>query len=266
MPRKHSSNGFVPKKSLGQNFLVDPKTREKIIVSCHLNSDDNVLEIGPGKGALTHGIAAKVKTVTAVEKDGFLAEKLKEAFKESSVSVIHDDILRYPFDSLLSNTKIIGNLPYNIATPIIEKVFQHREKIHSFYITVQLEYGNRMVAKPDTKDYSPLSCFIQYYSNAKILFRIKNTCFSPAPKVQSCFLELTFKDKSQLKSNDEDFLFKIIRQTFQQRRKTLLNALSFAAPKDELEKILSDLKIKSQLRPENLTVDDYIKIADALKK
>ncbi len=259
------SGAFLPKKSLGQNFLVHPGIVRRIIEACDLQPTDIVLEIGPGKGALTYLLSDHVKHVIAIEKDNQLAQQLKESFEGTNVDVIHADILKYPFKDLPDNVKIVGNLPYNIATPIIEKVLKHREQFHAFYMTVQLEYGQRITAQPNTKSYGSFSCFVQYYANPKILFKIKNSAFQPIPKVQSCFLRLDLPKKLKYKVNDERFLFTVIRASFGQRRKTIENSLSGILEKKKVSAILETLKIDPKLRAENLTLKDYIHISNTIK-
>jgi len=255
---------FTPKKSLGQNFLINPSIVRRIITSCDLKPTDIVLEIGPGKGALTHALSQHVQSVIAIEKDDQLAKQLTQDFENTNVNVVHADILKYPFSTLPDNVKIIGNLPYNIATPIIEKVLSHREKFYIFYMTVQLEYGQRIAAKPNTKSYGSFSCFVQYYADTKVLFKIKNSAFQPIPKVQSCFLHLDLLNKPKHKAKNEDLLFKIIRSCFGQRRKTIRNSLSSVLEKNEIPNLLQSLNINPKLRAENLSLEDYIQISDAV--
>ena len=257
---------FVPKKRLGQNFLINPHIKQKIISSCQLQPSDCVLEIGPGQGALTMAIAPYVQKVIAIEKDHELAFGLKEHFKNSNVTVIHGDILKFPFSSLPEKLKIIGNLPYNIATPIIEKVFTHHKQFSSFYMTVQLEYGRRLSAKPNSKDYGSLSCFVQYYAEVKMLFRIKNTAFYPRPKVQSCFIQLDMRKEPKFQIHSEDLFFKILRHAFGQRRKTIQNSLSQVFKKNQLLSVLESLNIDPKLRAENLKLEDYVRITNASGK
>ena len=256
-------NHFTPKKSLGQNFLVNPRVAERIIEACLLKAADNVLEIGPGKGALTRALARQCKNVVAVEKDKKLAEQLQDEFKNSNVRVVHEDILKYPFETLPNNTRIIGNLPYNIATPIIKKMIAHKAKIDESYITVQLEYGQRIVAQSNTKNYGAFSCFVQYHAHTKILFKIKNSSFQPIPKVQSCFCHLKFLKKPEYQIKNEDFLFRIIHSCFEQRRKTVQNSLAGAINKKSVSKLLESLKINPKLRAENLGLKDYVRISNA---
>lgn len=257
---------FIPKKSLGQNFLVNSAVAERIVNACHFTPADIVLEIGPGKGALTHELSRQCKSVLAIEKDKILAEQLKEDFKDSNVQIFNDDILTYPFDKLPDNIKIIGNLPYNIATLIIKKIIDHRSKCRQLYITVQLEYGQRIVAKPNTKSYGSFSCFIQYYMEPKILFKIKPSAFLPIPKVQSCFLRLDLLNKPKHKAEDDNLLFSMIRSCFGQRRKIILNSLAGTISKDKIPHLLETLEINPKLRAENLSLQDYVRISNAVKK
>jgi 16S rRNA (adenine1518-N6/adenine1519-N6)-dimethyltransferase len=279
-----------PKKYLGQNFLTDLRIEQKIIGACDLKPEDVVVEIGPGRGALTRLIAPKVKRLICVEKDRDLIEPLRCHFRSSfchsrerssyrtlgphaghsqelavargnPVEIIHADFLKW---HLPSGVKIIGNIPYYISTPIIEKLIQDRSKILSAFLTVQLEFGQRLVAKPGSKDYGSLSCFAQYYVEVKMLFKIKNTCFKPTPKVDSCFLRFKMRAQPQEKAANEDFLFKLIQTAFQQRRKTIVNSLKRLVGKEQLEESLEDLGIDPSVRPENLTLSNYIGLSNRL--
>jgi len=262
----HQRDPFTPKKSLGQNFLVNTHIAERIVDACHLTPTDTVLEIGPGKGALTHELSRQCKSVLAIEKDKILAEQLKIDFKNSNVHIFGDDILKYPFDKLPDNIKIIGNLPYNIATPIIEKIIDHRKKCRQMYITVQLEYAQRIVAKPNTKSYGSFSCFIQYYMEPRILFKIKPSAFLPIPKVQSCFLRLDLLNKPKHKAEDDDLLFSTIRSCFGQRRKMIANSLASTINKEKIPHLLQTLAINPKLRAENLSLQDYVRISNTVRK
>ena len=161
---------------------------------------------------------------------------------------------------------MIGNLPYYIASPIMTRLLDDRKFFSSIFITVQLEFGQRLCAKVDTKDYSALSCFVQYFASVKMLFKIKNSAFKPVPKVDSCFIRLIPYENFSLKANDEELLFKIIRGAFQQRRKILPNTLSSLIEREKLYPILESLKIDPKLRPENLSVKDFVGLANAVGK
>ncbi len=255
---------FSAKKHLGQNFLVDPRVREKIISACDLRPEDIVLEIGPGKGLLTKAIAALVKEVIAVEKDYALIGELKQIFKDTNVRIVEQDILKYPFASLPQGIKIIGNLPYNIATAIIEKVILECPQLNSFYMMVQREHAQRLMAKPHTKEYGSFTCFVRYYAQVEKMFDVKNTAFRPIPKVRSSFIHLNFHTPPKYKTKNEKFLFKMIRQAFLYRRKTLPNTLTHLIEKEYLVSILEKIGIDPRSRPENLSLEDFIKLSEKI--
>lgn len=251
------------KKHLGQNFLIDPNIRKKIIESCELKKTDIVLEIGPGKGALTQEIAPKVKKIIAVETDPELVTLLKKGFDQANVEIIHEDFLKFSFESLPKNIKIIGNLPYNISTPIITKVLENKEKFTSFFMTVQREYGQRLAAKVNTKNYGSMSLFVQYHCEIDYLFKIKNTSFKPVPKVESCFLKLNILQTPKIRPINTKTLFKLIHAGFNQRRKCIQNSLATVIKKEGLLAILDQNNISPQKRAENLSLADFTKIADS---
>jgi len=261
--KKNKSVIHKPRKSLGQNFLNDANIVNKIINACTLRLEETVLEIGPGLGALTAKIAPAVKYLHAVEKDKNLYDYLSKNITEKNTTFHCQDFLAYDFSRLTSPVKIIGNLPYNISSPIIEKLIQNREKISDIFIMVQSEFGKRLTAKAGSHDYSALSCVIQYYAESKILFKIKNSCFSPAPKVESCFVKIVFRKPTHPQTANEQLLLRLIKTAFQQRRKQLQNSLASFLPKNDLQKLLEKIGIDPCARAENLSVGDYIKITDA---
>jgi 16S rRNA (adenine1518-N6/adenine1519-N6)-dimethyltransferase len=252
-----------PKKNLGQNFLTDKHMQQKIIQACELKPGDVVVEIGPGQGVLTRLMAPLAKRLIGVEKDHDLIGPLRSSLPPT-VEIIHDDFLQWDMARLPPGIKIIGNIPYYISTPIIEKLISNRTKFSAAFLTVQLEFGQRLTAKPGGKIYGSLSCFAQYYADIKMLFKIKNTCFKPVPKVDSCFLRLMMRPKGQELAADEEFLFKIIQTAFQQRRKTIVNSLKGLAVKEKLEESLESLGIHRNARPENLTLSNYIGLSNRL--
>jgi 16S rRNA (adenine1518-N6/adenine1519-N6)-dimethyltransferase len=253
-----------PRKSLGQNFLNDPNVIRRIIAACQLQPEETVFEIGPGFGALTKEIAPAVRCFYAVEKDKDLYDYLYKNISFLNTTFYHQDFLAFDFSKLTKPVKIIGNLPYNISSPIMERLIHHREYISEVFITVQLEFGKRLVAAPGSKDYSALSCVIQYYAEPKILFKIKNTCFSPAPKVESCFVNIHFKQTPNPQTIDEKIFLRLIKGAFQQRRKQLQNALAAFMPKADIKQLFEKLSLNPQARAENLSVNDYVKISNAL--
>lgn len=255
---------FSAKKYLGQNFLVDPKVREKIILACDLKPEDIVLEIGPGRGFLTKAIVPLVKKVIAVETDYELAGELNQIFKGTNAAIIKHDILKYSFSDLPEDIKIIGNLPYNIATAIIEKVVLECRHLNCFYMTIQREHAQRLLAKPHSKEYGSFTCFVRYHARVEKFFDIKNTAFRPIPKVRSSFISLQPYRQTKYKTENEELLFKIIRQAFLHRRKTLPNTLANLIKKEDMAKILEKIGISPQLRPENLSLEDFIKLAESM--
>lgn len=252
-----------PKKKLGQNFLLDKNIQHKIIAACDFKSVDCVLEIGAGRGELTKLIAEKVAKVYALEIDPDLCGFLKEHLKEyKNVIIVNQDILKFNFKTYFKNrVKVLGNIPYYISTAIIEHLFKFRQKIETAFITVQKEFAARITAVPGSKDYGSLSCFVQYYANPKRLFIIKKNSFFPAPKVDSAFLKIEMKREASFKPKEEELLFKIIRQAFAQRRKTLRNSLRETVSKPKLGKFFAKYNINPNIRPEDLTLSDFKNLA-----
>ncbi len=264
------------KKRLGQNFLVDKAYIDRIISACSITKNDSVLEIGPGLGALTENIAARCKKLVAVEYDKNLCPLLKKQFAAcENVEIICGSILDHRLSPtgrlcLASHStidyrlKIIGNLPYYITSPIISYIIDNRKIIKEAFITVQKEVAQRLVAKPGVKDYGSLSCFTQFYAEPKIKFFIPRKVFYPQPEVDSAFVNLVFSENPAVKVKDEKLFFKIINAAFNQRRKTLLNALSaaemFNQDKKKVFKVLSDAEIDPQRRGETLSLEEFAKI------
>ncbi len=250
-----------PKKNLGQNFLIDKNIQEKIINACCLKETDTVLEIGPGRGAITGLLLDMAKKVTAIEIDRALCTGLIEKFSGyPNFELLNQDILKADV-SKYGKLKVIANIPYYIATPIIAHLFQYRKHIEVICLMLQKELANRVAATPGTKDYGAFSCFVQFYSKAKILFPIKRSSFWPQPKVDSSFVELRILSKPSVKVKDEAFFFKMIRLAFQQRRKLLKNSLAQMAPQQRLIKYLKDIGIKQDARAEDVSLADYAKLA-----
>lgn len=264
---------FRPQKRRGQNFLVDRNIVKKIIKVISLTKKDVVLEIGPGQGILTGELASQAKDVVAVELDKKLYSYLQSFLRDvSNVNLINEDILKFNIAEFSKKEKIkqkitlIGNIPYNITTPILEYIFKNIVFLDSVFLMVQKEFALRLVAKPNTKDYSSISCFTQFYVRPRLLFSVKRTCFRPRPKVDSCFIQLEPMKPDfwqyELKPKDEKLLFKIIQTAFNQRRKTISNSLSPILDKERLANIFSKLKIKENSRAENLSIQEFIKISN----
>jgi 16S rRNA (adenine1518-N6/adenine1519-N6)-dimethyltransferase len=253
---------FVPKKRLGQNFLVDRRAIDRIVNACEFLQDEVVLEIGPGQGALTRVFLPCVKGIVAVEADRVLAERLRTEFEGQALTVHHDDILKIDLSKIPGPLKVIGNIPYNISTPIIARILENRFMFTSLFMTLQYEFGARLVAKPGTKDYSSLSCFVQMFAEPKLLFKIPPAAFRPMPKVMSCFMRLHVRREPAEKIADEGTFVTVVRQAFQQRRKNLLNSLSPLCPKNEVARILEEAKVDPQARAEDLTIAEYARISN----
>ena len=264
-----------PKKYLGQNFLIDKNIQRKIIDFCAFKFSDTVLEIGAGRGELTRLIASKVGMIYAIEIDRNLCNILEENLKGyKNVRIINADILKFNFRSkrplaaapplagTSNGVKVIGNIPYYITTPIIEHLLRYRNNIDTVFITVQKEFAVRMKAEAGLKVYGALSCFIQYYTEPKILFTIKKSCFFPAPKVDSCFMQLKIREKPPVKPENERLFFKIIRSAFNKRRKTLRNSLKEIIPQGKLKRFFNKYSIDANIRPEGLTLKDFANLTN----
>lgn len=255
---------FRPKKRFGQNFLIDKNVQRKIVKACEITSGDTVLEIGAGRGELTRLIAKETDKVLAVEKDPYLCLVLKGNLVDSpGVEIINQDILRFNIPRYLKGVDkimVIGNLPYNITTPIIVHLLKFRNKIKNIFITVQKEFAQRMTASAGTPEWGSLSCFLQYYTQPQILFLIKKTCFRPKPKVDSALVKLNLKIKLPLNNKKEKMLFTFIRSSFQQRRKTLRNALSGVISPERLNRYFNQYNIDTNIRGEKLSLQDFINL------
>jgi len=257
-----------PKKSLGQNFLVDQNIAKKIIAALELKPSDIILEIGAGKGELTSLIASKVSKIYAVELDKRLQDTLTYRLKDySNVSIINQDILKFNLDNLLTGKvriKVFGNIPYYISSPIIEYLIKHRGQVEEAFITVQKEFAKRVVASPGSKEYGAFSFFVQYYALPEIILQISRGCFFPVPKVDSCLLYLRFREKPAVYVGNEGLLFSIIRSAFNQRRKTLRNSLKGIIAQEKIEDFLLKHKKNHNIRPEELSLSDFAELVNTL--
>jgi 16S rRNA (adenine1518-N6/adenine1519-N6)-dimethyltransferase len=262
----HKDLKIFPRKRFNQNFLVNLKAAKRIVDYLDLKQNDEVLEIGPGKGVLTHFLLEKAKRVYGVELDRNLCKYLEEKFKDNeNLEVINEDILKLDLNKISANRerlKVIGNIPYQITTPIFEYLIQNREFIDFAILTVQKEVAKRICAKPGMPDWSPLSIGIQLFSNPEVLFILKPNSFFPPPKVESAVIRVRFLLRPKV---DVEFPFfaHLVKAVFSQRRKTLLNSLSKSLDlnKDELQTILKDAEIDSQRRGETLNLKELGKLA-----
>ncbi len=262
---------FHPIKRWGQNFLIDKNIANKIIETAQLSAKDYVLEIGPGRGILTEEIAKRAKNVIAVELDKKLCGFLKEQLQNyQNVKIIQGDFLKINLSSLNlnPNTKVIGNLPYYITTPIIMKLLDSRENISNIVIMVQKEVAQRITSTTGSKNYGILSIAVQYFANVYLIRNVSKKVFFPEPKVSSSILKIDVLNKPRVRVKDEDIFFKVVRGAFSQRRKMLINSLSHSLnlQRNLIQQILEKNNISSQRRGETLTLEEYGKLSDSINE
>ena len=268
---------FVFQKKFGQNFLIDTHILDKIIDSAEISKDDCVIEIGPGIGTMTQYLAEKAREVIAVEIDKMLIPILEDTLSNyNNVTIINDDILKVDINKIVTErnqgnpVKVVANLPYYITTPIIMGLFESEVPLSSITIMVQKEVADRMQVGPGTKDYGALSLAVQYYAKPEIVTNVPPTCFMPKPNVGSTVIRLTRYENPPVIADDPDFMFAVIRASFNQRRKTLVNGLTNAAglpvSKDEITKVLEIMKLSPTIRGEALTLGQFAELSNLLKK
>ena len=267
---------FVFQKKYGQNFLIEPRVLEKIIQAADITKEDMVLEIGPGIGSMTQYLCESAKKVIAVEIDRNLIPILKNdtLADYDNVIIIQEDILKMNIRELAEKEndgrpiKIVANLPYYITTPIIMGLFESHVPLESVTVMVQKEVAQRMQAVPGTKDYGALSLAIQYYANAVIAANVPANCFIPRPNVGSAVIKLTCHSTPPVKVDDEKFMFSVIHASFNQRRKTLQNALSnddrLGISKKEAADAIKQMGLAENTRGEVLYLKDFAKLSNIL--
>lgn len=260
------SKSTAPKKHLGQNFLKDELLISKIIEIANITKDDKVIEIGPGKGALTFRLAEKALKVLALEIDHELCEYLDEkAPLYPNLTVLEEDVLKFKFETIESKFKVVANIPYYISTPIIFKLMESRNKITEMTIMLQKELAKRIVASPNCKDWGILSIAVQFYATPTIELEIPREAFYPSPNVDSAVVRIIPRKNPAVRVSNESLFWAIIKSAFSHRRKTLLNSLAMAGfKKDTIESILGNAGIDVSVRPENLTIEDWGKLVDDL--
>lgn len=267
---------FVFQKKYGQNFLIDTHVLEKIIRAASIGSDDVVLEIGPGIGTLTQYLCENARQVIAVEIDDMLIPILGETLKDyDNVKIVHNDILKVDVNEIVSeypgsSIKVVANLPYYITTPIIMGLFESGVPIDSITIMVQKEVAERMQAKPGTKDYGALTLAVQYYADAKIMANVPPNCFMPRPAVGSAVINLVKHKEKRYDVKNEDMLFRIIRASFNQRRKTLQNGLNNAAnlpyTKQQIAEAIEKMGLPTAVRGEKLSLEQFVELSNILEE
>lgn len=264
-------------KKYGQNFLTDTSVLDGIIEAAGITDENVVLEIGPGLGTLTRRLSEAAGKVIAVEIDNALIPVLKETLADyPNVSVINGDIMKTDIgelikenlgDNLEGKIKVVANLPYYITTPIVLKLIEYSEYIDSITIMIQKEVAVRMQAKPGNKDYGALSLAVQYYSNPQIMVEAPADCFFPMPGVDSVVIKLDMFDKPPVDVNDPDFMFKLIRATFNMRRKTLTNGISsggLGISRAQVEDALEQMELSKTIRGEVLSLEQFAALANIL--
>ena len=269
-----SRNGFTFSKALGQNFLINPTVCPKIAELGGCKSGTAAIEIGTGVGVLTKELALRCDRVLAVEIDERLRPVLAETLAEfDNIEIVFGDILKTDLSALIKEKLpdfdeivVCANLPYYITSPVIMKLLEERPPIRSITVMVQKEAADRLCAKPGTRECGAVTAAVNYYSEPKMLFRVNRGSFMPSPNVDSAVIRLDIPDKPRYSVSDEKLFFRIVRASFAQRRKQLLNPLSaaLAIPKQELAEMLGKCGIKQTARPEELKMEDIVALCETL--
>lgn len=268
---------FNFQKKFGQNFLIDEHVLDKIIRAAEITKDDYVLEIGPGIGTMTQYLACAAREVTAVEIDRALIPILEDTLKEyDNVSIINEDILKVDIAALAKEKnggrpiKVVANLPYYITTPIIMGLFESHVPLESITVMVQKEVADRMQVGPGTKDYGALSLAVQYYAEPYIVANVPPNCFMPRPAVGSAVIRLTRHQKPPVEAMDEKLMFRLIRASFNQRRKTLANGLKNSGElnlsKEVITAAIEKLGKGSSVRGEALDLEEFARLTNIIKE
>jgi len=265
-----NENNLYAKKKFGQNFLTDQNILSNIVDSANIDKDTFVIEIGPGLGALTERLCDKAGFVLAYEIDSDLLPVLNKNLSEyNNYEIINKDILEVDINEDINkykkdykNITLVANLPYYITTPIILGLLSKTSLIRKYVMMMQVEVADRICGKPKTKDYNALSIAIGYRAKATKCFNVPRTVFVPAPNVDSAVITLDLYDNPPFKAKDEELFFKLIREAFSQRRKTLINNLSNVYSKELINKMLMEFNIKLNVRSEELDISDFVKFSD----
>jgi 16S rRNA (adenine1518-N6/adenine1519-N6)-dimethyltransferase len=269
------SGRLAPSKQRGQNFLVNPRIAEAIVANAGVTEDDTIVELGVGLGSLTLPLAAKAKQVIGIEVDrGIIEWHEKKNILPANVTLIHQDLLKSDFRELAEQAggslKIIANLPYSISNPLVFKLLENREVMEYAVLMLQKEVGQRLQADPGTKAYGVLSVLLGAYASTKIIMNVGPEQFHPRPKIDSVVAKITFKPTpnrvKELPTHDFALLRKLVNASFQQRRKTLFNSLSSSnipgTDKANLAVVLDKADISPRIRPERLSVEDFVRLTN----
>lgn len=268
---------FHFQKKFGQNFLIDTHVLERIIEAAGITKDDFVLEIGPGIGTMTQYLCENARQVMAVEIDQNLIPILKDTLSAyDNVTIVNEDVLKLDIVQAAEKyndgkpIKVVANLPYYITTPIIMGLFESHVPLESVTVMVQKEVADRMQSEPGTKEYGALSLAVQYYAKAEVVANVPPNCFMPRPKVGSAVIRLTCHKKNPIKVKDEKFMFRVIRASFNQRRKTLQNGLGNDAglpvTKEQAAQALEQMGLSPTIRGERLSLQEFAQLSDLLQK
>lgn len=268
---------FTFQKKFGQNFLIDEHVLNKIVAAAEITQDDYVIEIGPGIGTLTQYLCESAGKVTAIEIDKELIPILHETLAPyENVNVIHGDVMKTDIKELIEKeaegrkVKVVANLPYYITTPIIMGLLEKRLPIASITVMIQKEVAERMQCGPGTKDYGALSLAVQYYADAYIAANVPQNCFMPRPKVGSAVIRLTLFDNPPVEVTNEKLMFSLIRASFNQRRKTMVNAVAnyegLTISKETIAKALEEAGLSATIRGEALNLEQFANLSDILCK
>ena len=270
--KKHN---FSIQKKYGQNFLIDEHVLNKIIAASELIEDDYVIESGPGIGTMTERMAPECRHVTAIEIDKELIPILSETLSGfDNVDIINEDVLKVDLNKLIAErndnkpVKVVANLPYYITTPIIMSLLENKIPIDTITVMVQKEVADRMMVGPGTKDYGALSLAVQYYAKPYIVANVPMNCFIPRPNVASAVIRLTCHKEPPVTVKDEKLMFNLIRASFNQRRKTLINGISnfsgLSFTKEQVATALNSIGLSENIRGEALDLEKFAKLSDAL--
>lgn len=264
---------FQFSKSLGQNFLIDQNVLDNIVEAADLNEEACVIEIGPGIGTLTQEMAQKCRKVVAIELDDNLIPVLAETLGNyNNIKVVHRDALKVDFEKLieeeeLTNVKVVANLPYYVTTPIIAKILSEKNSIQSIVVMIQKEVGDRIAAAPNTKEYGSISFLAQYYAIAKKVCKVSPSCFMPPPKVDSIVIRLDKLPEPSVKANNEKLFFRIVRDSFNMRRKTLWNALKqVGLSPEKITEAFEEANIDPKRRGETLTLQEFATLSNRINE
>ena len=263
-------------KSLGQNFLIDDDVIDKIVDGAEVEKDDIVIEIGPGLGSMTKILLERARKVICIELDPKMIKILHDRFiAYSNIEIINEDVLKIDLNKLIEDellneknirdVKIVANLPYYITTPIIMKLIESNLKIESITVMIQKEVADRLIEIPSGKNTGAITYTVYYYCDSENIGIVDNTSFIPMPEVTSEIIRLKLRKEPKVQVEDEKLFFKIIKCAFTQRRKTLLNSLNNAGifkDKKQAEKVLTEIGLAQDIRPENLSIEDYANLSD----